>query len=59
MQKALEVLYMCEALMYLDKIGVYLKAWFEQMNLKRNSSLVFGKTLRVMTNKQYFKKVLC
>jgi hypothetical protein len=54
MQNVLEVFYMCEALMYLDKIGVYLKAWFEQMNLKQNSSLVFGKTLRVMTNKQYF-----
>jgi len=26
MQKVLKVLYMCEALMYLDKIGVYLKA---------------------------------
>jgi len=29
MQKVLEVLYMCEALMYRGKIGIYLKAWFE------------------------------
>jgi hypothetical protein len=54
MQKILEVLYMCEVLMYLDEIGIYLKAWFEQKNLRWNNLLVFKKNLHTMTNKQHF-----